>query len=209
MNRLLRPDENPESILQEAQRLTHGDRATDYGHPLDDYTRTAALVSALLAHKLKAPLEPHEMAMAMICVKLSRQIHSPKRDNAVDGAGYFWVSQECIDETERRASATVAITDIHSEGCPALRGEKCHCPELRIAAANRRLQLNNHPAPCMVNNGGSECSCPGREATLVERAGVDRVPNSTCAVSGWRIAPVVGCKCANCTVARNIAATGV
>jgi len=92
-----------ESILQEAQRLTHGDRAKDYGHPLDDYTRTAALVSALLAHKLSEPISPHEMAMAMICVKLSRQVNHPKRDNMTDAAGYAWVSQECVDEAARRA----------------------------------------------------------------------------------------------------------
>lgn len=91
-----------ESILQEAHRLTHGDRNKDYGHPLDDYTRTAALASALLAHKLKEPLTADEMAMVMICVKLSRQVHRPKRDNMVDAAGYAWVAQECVDETERR-----------------------------------------------------------------------------------------------------------
>lgn len=96
-------DDNKESILQEAHRLTHGDRNNDYGHPLDDYTRTAALVSALLSHKLKSPIEPHEMALAMVCVKLSRQINHPKRDNTVDAAGYAWVSQECIDEAVRRA----------------------------------------------------------------------------------------------------------
>lgn len=93
----------PESILQEAHRLTHGDRRADYGHPLDDYSRTAGLVSTLLAHKLKEPLTADEMALAMVCVKLSRQIHRPKRDNTVDGAGYFWVAQECIDEAARRA----------------------------------------------------------------------------------------------------------
>lgn len=94
----------PESILQEAQRLTHGPRQADYGHPLDDYTRTAALVSALLAHKLREPLTPAEMALAMVCVKLSRQVHAPKRDNCTDGAGYFWVSYECDEEKKRRAA---------------------------------------------------------------------------------------------------------
>jgi len=92
----------PESILQEAHRLTHGSRQKDYGHPLDDYTRTAAMASAMLAHKLKEPLAPHEMALVMVLVKLSRQINAPKRDNMVDGAGYCWVSQECLDEAERR-----------------------------------------------------------------------------------------------------------
>jgi hypothetical protein len=89
-----------ESILQEAHRLTHGDRGSAYGPPTDDYGRTAALVSALLAHKLKEPLTAAEMAMAMICVKLSRQVHKPKRDNMVDAAGYCWVAHECILQTK-------------------------------------------------------------------------------------------------------------
>jgi len=235
-----------ESILQEAQRLTHGDRAKDYGHPLDDYTRTAALVSALLAHKLTSPITPGEMAMAMVCVKLSRQVNHPKRDNMVDAAGYAWVSQECIDEAARR-------TRIHSEGCPALdEGGLCHCDALKalharitttmtateaaygglspaqrdyavnaatsyhgrelglpdkIVMANRKLQREYHPSPCRVPIGGSECTCP--DTTLAERAGVDRVPNALCAISSHRKAPVIGCDCANCVVARNIAATGV
>lgn len=92
----------PESILQEAQRLTHGPRQQDYGHPLDDYTRTAALVSAVLAHKLKSALTAEEMALAMVCVKLSRQIHSPKRDNMVDAAGYAWVAHAIGEERQRR-----------------------------------------------------------------------------------------------------------
>lgn len=95
-------DEGQESILQEAHRLTHGSRNADYGHPLDDYTRTAALVSALLAHKLTSAITPAEMSLAMCCVKLSRQIHAPKRDNLVDLAGYAWVSGACIEESERR-----------------------------------------------------------------------------------------------------------
>jgi hypothetical protein len=94
-----------ESILEEAHRLTHGPRNKDYGHPLDDYTRTAALVSAMLAHKLKAPITAHEMALAMCCVKLSREMNAPKRDNAVDLAGYAWVARECLEEAERRKAA--------------------------------------------------------------------------------------------------------
>lgn len=94
--------QSSESILQEAQRLTHGTRQQDYGHPLDDYTRTAALVSAVLAHKLKSAITAEEMALAMVCVKLSRQIHSPKRDNMVDAAGYAWVAHAIGEERQRR-----------------------------------------------------------------------------------------------------------
>lgn len=90
------------SVLLEAQGLVHGNRGADYGHPLDDYTRTAGMVSAMLAHILKRPIRADEMIQIMICVKLSRQVNKPKRDNTVDGAGYFECLQMAIDEFDRR-----------------------------------------------------------------------------------------------------------
>jgi len=94
----------PESVLQEAHRLTHGPRQADYSHPLDDYTRTAGIVNALFAHKLKEPLLPEEVTLIMCAVKLSRQVHKPKRDNMVDAAGYAWCTDAIIEERKRRAA---------------------------------------------------------------------------------------------------------
>lgn len=95
----------PETVLQEAQRLVHGDRRAAYGHPLDDYTRTAGLVSALLGSKLLAPITAEEMILVMCCVKLSRQINAPQRDNMTDLAGYAACEQMAIDERAARAVA--------------------------------------------------------------------------------------------------------
>lgn len=102
MNRKLN-DEGQESILQEAHRLTHGDRNSSYGHPYDDYACTAALASAILAPILSRPITAHEMALVMCCVKLSRESRHPKRDNLVDLAGYAWVARMCHEESELRA----------------------------------------------------------------------------------------------------------
>jgi hypothetical protein len=90
-------DKPKESCLQEAQRLVYGERGVQYGHPFDDYTRTAGMVSSMLAHKLREPLTAEEMILIMCCVKLSRQINAPKRDNMTDLAGYAECEQRTVD----------------------------------------------------------------------------------------------------------------
>jgi hypothetical protein len=91
-----------ESVLLEAQGLVHGGRNDDYGHPLDDWSRTAAMVSAMLSHKLREPLTAEDALMFMVCVKLSREVNRPKRDNRTDGAGYFECLDWVVDERARR-----------------------------------------------------------------------------------------------------------
>ena len=79
-----------ETILEEAQRLVHGDRQTDYGHPIEDFTRTGIIWGAIIGHRQHhEPVTPEQVAMCMVGVKLSRECHHPKRDNRTDGAGYF------------------------------------------------------------------------------------------------------------------------
>jgi hypothetical protein len=90
------------SVLAEAEGLVHGARNQAYGHPLEDFSRTAGMVSSMLAHKLKEPLTAEEVGMFMCCVKLSRQVNAPKRDNMVDLAGYAETVQWCLDERDAR-----------------------------------------------------------------------------------------------------------
>lgn len=79
-----------ESILDEAKRLTATERHGDYGHPADDFARTAAMWSGILAAKLRpdAQISASDVPLCMIAVKLARQSHRHKRDNLVDIAGY-------------------------------------------------------------------------------------------------------------------------
>ena len=87
-----------ESVLLEAQGLVHGDRQAAYGHPIEDFTRTAAMWSAILGH----PITAEQVGLCMCAVKLSRQVNLPKRDNLVDLAGYAETVQMVIDERARR-----------------------------------------------------------------------------------------------------------
>lgn len=74
-----------DSILQEAETLTNGARQSSYGNPLEAYTRITQAFNAITGHQIT----PEEGIMFMIFLKLDRERHHPKRDNRVDGAGYF------------------------------------------------------------------------------------------------------------------------
>jgi len=79
-----------ESILDEANRITATVRHGDYGHPTDDFTRTARMWNGILASKLREGehVTAMDVPLCMIAVKLARQAHRHKRDNLVDIAGY-------------------------------------------------------------------------------------------------------------------------
>ena len=83
-------DQVPEPVLDEARRITASDRQEDYGHPSDDFARTALMWTAILAGKLRdnTAVTASDVPLCMIAVKLARQSHRHKRDNLVDIAGY-------------------------------------------------------------------------------------------------------------------------
>ena len=83
-------DSTTESILDEAKRITGGVRHDDYGHPRDDFDRTARMWTGILADRLRdgAEVTTMDVPLCMIAVKLARQAHTHKRDNLVDIAGY-------------------------------------------------------------------------------------------------------------------------
>lgn len=87
-----------ETAVQEAQRLVHGNRGDDYGHPGDDMARTGRIWGAILDCD---DVPPETVALCMVAIKMSREVNRPKRDNRVDGAGYF----ECIDMIHERREA--------------------------------------------------------------------------------------------------------
>lgn len=85
------PEATDEDILEEALRITSGDRQAQYGPPDQDFKRTAAMWTALKGVEFTA----QDVAMFMVCLKLSRQTHQRKRDNWVDIAGYARCGSKC------------------------------------------------------------------------------------------------------------------
>lgn len=89
-----------ETVLEEASRITGGDRQSSYGNCVDDFERIAGMWNVLFGGKGQGePFKPSDVALAMCAVKLSRQSHGPKRDNWTDLAGYAHCGNQC-DEAE-------------------------------------------------------------------------------------------------------------
>lgn len=83
-----------ETVLEEAARIVGGDRGDDYGHPGDDFARTAGAWAALFGWDVT----PAQVALAMVVVKLSRLTETPaKRDSIVDIAGYARTYEMCLE----------------------------------------------------------------------------------------------------------------
>lgn len=96
------------SVLTEAEGLVHGDRNASYGHPLDDFRRTAKMWSAILG----VEVQPEKVGLCMIAVKLSRECHRPKRDNLVDIAGYAETVEWAKDERHKRECLSETFSPI-------------------------------------------------------------------------------------------------
>jgi len=90
-----------EDVLEEALRITGGDRMADYGPPDQDFRRTAIMWEQILNTRIKdgqLSILPQDVASCMIALKLSRQTHQSKRDNWTDIAGYARCGNLCQEQ---------------------------------------------------------------------------------------------------------------
>lgn len=73
-----------DNILQEADRITSGDRRKEYGSVKQSFGTIARLWSTVLGFQVT----PMQVALCMIQLKVARQMNGHKRDSLVDIAGY-------------------------------------------------------------------------------------------------------------------------
>lgn len=123
------------NCLDKANQIVEGARRKNYGHPLENHTRTASLWSAYL----QRPITPQDVCILMVLLKVSRLAHDNRHDDSiVDVAG--WIRNlEVVNEKP----ATDGVFR------PIPRSCECGHPE----ASHRTL--NARPAGCTV----TACLC--------------------------------------------------
>lgn len=80
-----------ESVLQEAERLIHGERRSDYGGMKLSFEMWAGLWDTYLKYRpggYSQGIKPRDVASMMALLKVGRTAYSTKRDNWTDMAGY-------------------------------------------------------------------------------------------------------------------------
>jgi hypothetical protein len=103
-------EDRGETPLEEAQRIVLGPRQSSYSHPGQDFRATGRQWGALLENWLLAEhpevladstlpdIAPRVVALMMAALKASREAHKPKRDNRVDGPGYWFCADRIVEE---------------------------------------------------------------------------------------------------------------
>jgi len=96
-----------ESILEEAQRLIHGERNKNYGHPRENFRDIAALFSGYLGKEINEI----DVANLMILVKVARVKDAGyHRDSFTDIAGYAGCVERIYEEPDDSGEKGVSLS---------------------------------------------------------------------------------------------------
>lgn len=87
------PPFKKENILEEANRVTSGDRRKAYGKASKHLMLLARLWEPILGKEV----QPIQVALCLLQLKVSRELHAHSRDNIVDIAGYARVIEMLFD----------------------------------------------------------------------------------------------------------------
>jgi hypothetical protein len=172
MNQTRLINDPAESVCAEADRLVSGDRRSTYGHPLDNFTDTAALLNVCLRKKLKVELVAEDVAIIMTQLKLAREINQHKRDNLVDACGYLKCLELVIDERKARnavAQATERLIENSLKDDPTpsettTLERRCNDLTAPKSPASDESWRGQHDDPAIETTSGSvgkarACSC--------------------------------------------------
>lgn len=89
---------NRKLVLKLADEAINGDRNSDYGEPVDNFNRIAALWSA----QFDRVFTVEEVAIAMILTKTARLAETPgKCDSWVDISGYSATGYDAYTDSEQ------------------------------------------------------------------------------------------------------------
>jgi hypothetical protein len=81
------------NVLEEANTLIYGERQKEYGSARKSFTKIAKGWQQIF----DCDVSPKQVALAMIWLKMCREMNQEKRDNIVDIAGYAG----CIDKINK------------------------------------------------------------------------------------------------------------
>lgn len=85
--------------IEQVEAAVCSDRNIEYGNPEDNFLDIAKMWNTLMGNKLSPDHEfhPHDVALMMVAVKLSRAKTSPEKlDHYIDIAGYAACGYACI-----------------------------------------------------------------------------------------------------------------
>jgi len=104
-------------ITDEAWELVNGDRQAAYGHPASDFQAMGRITGAIIGRWLESEgmhvanaefpyvtsnyfpdIPPRIVALIQQAVKVSRESANPKRDNRVDGIGYWLCADRIVED---------------------------------------------------------------------------------------------------------------
>lgn len=82
-----------ENVLQEADRIIHGERRRDYGDVKESFESLARLWSVVLGVEVSS----RQVCLCLIQLKVARMLNGWQRDSIVDIAGYTGLLAQIVE----------------------------------------------------------------------------------------------------------------
>ena len=114
---------NRSEFLDKADELVNGQRALDYGDALENHQKIANFWSNYLSMRHVNHLEPRDVVVMMMLIKIARLTHNSTEDSWVDLCGYaalggeFLHSPEIAGEADEAAMMQALVrSEAHKDG---------------------------------------------------------------------------------------------